>query len=1526
MAATRIWTGGHASSGNWSQRDNWGGTGVPANGDTLVFPSGTPRPTNTNNIAGLRLREIQFLGLGGGFNLRGAGLAVSNGVSVAADAANTLGVESVTFHGSQTLGVAEGGQLTVSSDLVLSNGNLTLSAVGDLSLRGGISGTGNVIKNAAGLATFFGDKDNTYGGTTFVNAGTLALSQRETVSVVPFKVVGRVAVPGNLVVGDGTNAAVVRLNFDEQIANEANVIVHQGASLRLFDFREAVTDLILRGGNVSMGDGLLVLNGGIQSLASSTGSTVGGRILLNHPATIEVADGTAAVDMEIAASIGSSAAHGLIKTGPGTLRLAGTNTYIGPTLVSEGLVRVASETALGAPNGGTSVSAGAELQIDTVVAIMHEPLTLAGAGIGGLSGALRIGSDAAIATNIVLSAPTTIHSLAGGNLLIDGTISGVGPLTKTGPGALELGGKTANTYSGNTLAAEGLLLLSKILGASVPGDLTIGGEVTAATVRHTRSGNVGGAVTVNAGSLYDLDGNSESVDSLTLRGGGDVMTGHGQLTLEGDLRVNVGPLPMLATSQISGRLNVGTGERRIQVEYDNGGLGGLDGIGDLNELLIHAQISGSANIIKGGPGDTILLSSNTFTGTLTVEGGELYVADGHALGTTGGQTILNGAASLKLLGTFDALDNHTGIVIDEPIFLNTTGLAGGSAIYSFGSNLLSGPVFLVQSASFDVFSNHVLQISGPISGPSGLTKIGPGRLVYAGSAYNTYNGTTRVNEGTLVLDRSGGDNRSIPGRLMVGDGLGGEQADAVEVRSLAQISDTAEVTVNDSGALRLFADETLGSVAGAGRLGLLGGSTELATGRSGSSTSFDGIISGSGSLRKMGAGRFVLSGDNSYTGDTLVDEGVLFVNGEQPDSHVYVGANGTLSGVGAVGDLSIAGILRPGSPRGRLDASTINFLPGSTFSVALQHTPDAAGYYPSHNWFRSFGSVDLTGATLQLSLEFAPVAGQTFILGNKIPPGAVSGIFLGKPEGSLIVQDDIPLRLTYDGDTGNDIVLTVGNLPLHVDSTRISAGNGNGRIDPDECDEIFVGIHNSSALALQGVTARLESLDPRIAVTESSSVYGDVAGFTTRTNRTPFQIRVASGYPCGAAVDMYLVVRSANHGPFALPIRLLAGFPGEYQLTASSDVPRVVPDMGVAQSAIDWPNNFRIGKVRVRIHATHPASGHLRFRLRHPSGEEVLLSSNRGGVGNDYGIGCGKPTVFDDDAGSGIGSGSSPFAGIYAPEESLSHFIDQFSAGLWTLVAEDTIPGVAGVLQCWSLELARAVCADGGGVCESCTTRIMGTFAESTAALPERLTGTMVASGCGNVNHCPGTTIENGPYRYQSHAFTNTGPETCVTVVATVPCEGWANALFLSSHLGDIDSADLCGNYLGDIGQWIHSYYGEGSAFSFPVPAGGRFTVLVTERSHLEGCGSYTLELFGLPCSQEQPRLHITDDAGPGRLRLHWSTAYSGFTLQRRPALQGPILGGFTNVNDLPQVVDGHYSVTNTHPGKGSGLFRLHKP
>src|SRR5262249_16838527 len=70
-------------------------------------------------------------------------------------------------------------------------------------------------------------------------------------------------------------------------------------------------------------------------------------------------------------------------------------------------------------------------------------------------------------------------------------------------------------------------------------------------------------------------------------------------------------------------------------------------------------------------------------------------------------------------------------------------------------------------------------------------------------------------------------------------------------------------------------DQTVGSLAGAGNVTL--GSAMLTTNGDGSDTTFSGTISGSGRLVKVGEGTLTLSGNNSYTGGTLLNEGTLAV-------------------------------------------------------------------------------------------------------------------------------------------------------------------------------------------------------------------------------------------------------------------------------------------------------------------------------------------------------------------------------------------------------------------------------------------------------------------------------------------------------------------------------------------------------------------------------------------------------------------------------------------------------------------------
>ena len=72
---------------------------------------------------------------------------------------------------------------------------------------------------------------------------------------------------------------------------------------------------------------------------------------------------------------------------------------------------------------------------------------------------------------------------------------------------------------------------------------------------------------------------------------------------------------------------------------------------------------------------------------------------------------------------------------------------------------------------------------------------------------------------------------------------------------------------------------------------------------------FGNDISGDGGLEKTGLGTLILSGKNTYTGDTLVKEGDLFVTGKLK-SNLTVSQNGFLGGNGELASLTNNGVIK----------------------------------------------------------------------------------------------------------------------------------------------------------------------------------------------------------------------------------------------------------------------------------------------------------------------------------------------------------------------------------------------------------------------------------------------------------------------------------------------------------------------------------------------------------------------------------------------------------------------------------------
>lgn len=71
------------------------------------------------------------------------------------------------------------------------------------------------------------------------------------------------------------------------------------------------------------------------------------------------------------------------------------------------------------------------------------------------------------------------------------------------------------------------------------------------------------------------------------------------------------------------------------------------------------------------------------------------------------------------------------------------------------------------------------------------------------------------------------------------------------------------------------ADQTIGSLAGAGGATVNLGTHILTTGGNNTSTTYAGLITGSGGLTKVGLGTLTLSGTSIYSGATNINAGVL---------------------------------------------------------------------------------------------------------------------------------------------------------------------------------------------------------------------------------------------------------------------------------------------------------------------------------------------------------------------------------------------------------------------------------------------------------------------------------------------------------------------------------------------------------------------------------------------------------------------------------------------------------------------------
>ncbi|HGE8303200.1 TPA: autotransporter outer membrane beta-barrel domain-containing protein [Serratia marcescens] len=126
-------------------------------------------------------------------------------------------------------------------------------------------------------------------------------------------------------------------------------------------------------------------------------------------------------------------------------------------------------------------------------------------------------------------------------------------------------------------------------------------------------------------------------------------------------------------------------------------------------------------------------------------------------------------------------------------------------------------------------------------------------------------------------------------------------------------------------------------------------------------------ISGHGGLTKQGIGTLVLTGNNTYAGPTLVNQGRLAVNGSVT-SAVSVQNGGIVGGSGTVGSLTArqGGTVAPGNSIGTLNvAGNVSFEPGSRYAVEV-------GPNGQSDRIQSGGSATIGGGEVEVRLENSP--------------------------------------------------------------------------------------------------------------------------------------------------------------------------------------------------------------------------------------------------------------------------------------------------------------------------------------------------------------------------------------------------------------------------------------------------------------------------------------------------------------------------------------------------------------------------
>ena len=662
------------------------------------------------------------------------------------------------------------------------------------------------------------------------------------------------------------------------------------------------------------------------------------------------------------------------KIGPGTWKLSGTNEIRGGVRVSSGKLILGNTSASGT---------------NSTITIGLDP----GFSVGGTTTPI-LGLDFTdnYTRNISLSSTdTAIEALAGRVATVSGVISGgsTTPLRTLGSGVLVFSG--SNTYTGTTTVAEGQLRLSAT--AALPGGIGTNAFGTGTSYLVLGTGTSSGVLGLANSDFSRRLGTSGS--TFRMQNGGFAAYG-------ADRTVNVGGNGGVVTWDSSnanfsstGTFVLGASDSANRVIFANQLTGTGAGTRTLNivagttgtaaEFTNTLTISTTTTLRKIGSGLLLLSGSTVGSGTFDVAAGTLKFGSGSAAAGSGRFLVSSTSSTLDLGG--------------NTLTAATVGLSAGQVLGD------------VDAARLEIGNvTDTASITGVVSGNSGLTKGGAGRLTLSGS--NSYSGTMTVNAGELRLADGGGlFNARLAGSASGSVSFGS----GVTSARFAGLDGSAGVSLTNAGS---------GTVA----LALTSGGT------------YSGVISGLGGLTHQ-SGMLRLEGANTYTGNTILKGGTVALGaagsiansgtvivGDAGSSGVRLdlsaqsaytfGTGQTLGGIGTVAgggnftNVTISGVLSPGNSPGLLTFDNANLVLDSTSNTLME----------------------IAGTTLGSEYDAVVLAGGTLTYGGTLTIDFGSNLFTGGTF-NLFEFKDAPFAYF-------DTVIATGSYYSGTFTKDISSGTG----------------------------------------------------------------------------------------------------------------------------------------------------------------------------------------------------------------------------------------------------------------------------------------------------------------------------------------------------------------------------------------------------------------------------------------------------------------------------------------------------